>query len=177
MDDKDKKDDKPQQQRGGWGMIAFGWLMAVIVVSVLFNGVLQNRNNPNRLSSLQEQSGALVLQANHLGQYLAEGRINGTAVTFLLDTGATTVAVPASIASLAGLNNEDQIVIETAAGKAVANNTRIRRLSLGPLLFSDLRAIVLPAESGDTVLLGMNALADLKITQEDGELVLEKLAN
>ena len=117
------------------------------------------------------------MQANHLGQYLAEGRINGTAVTFLLDTGATTVAVPASIASLAGLNNEDQIVIETAAGKATAHNTRIRRLSLGPLLFSDLRAVVLPAESGDTVLLGMNALADLKITQEDGELVLEKLAN
>ncbi len=53
-------------------MIAFGWLTAVIVVSVLFNGVLQNRNNPNRLSSLQEQSGALVLQANHLRQYLAE---------------------------------------------------------------------------------------------------------
>ncbi len=53
-------------------MIAFGWLTAVIVVSVLFNGVLQNRHNPNRLLSLQEQSGALVLQAKHLGQYLAE---------------------------------------------------------------------------------------------------------
>lgn len=161
-----------QQNRGGWGMMAVGWLLATVVMTMIFSGVLEDRRNPNRLSVLQNQSGKLLLRANHDGHYYAEGYLNGTAVTFLLDTGATTVAVPAGVAERAGLQLGTAVPIDTAAGATEAYQTRIRRLTLGSLLFEDLRAVVIPG-GGHTVLLGMNALGELQMTQRNGELILQ----
>lgn len=159
----------------GWGMFAAGWAILLLLLTLLFNGFLQEQQNPNRLSVLESQSGALSLRANRNGQYFAEGRINGAEVVFLLDTGATTVAVPERIAAVAGLRIGEPLRIETAAGATTAHHTRIRRLELGNFVFSDLRAVVIPAEDG-AVLLGMNALGDLEFTQQDGELILQKPA-
>lgn len=157
----------------GWGMFAAGWALLLLILTLVFNGLLQDRHNPNRLSVLQNQTGGLSLQANPRGQYFAEGRINGAEVVFLLDTGATTVAVPPHIASRAGLRAGARLPIETAAGKTTAQRTHIRRLELGNFIFSDLRAVIIPSED-DTVLLGMNALSELEITQQDGKLFLQK---
>ena len=158
---------------GGW-MIAFGWALILLIAVLIFNGFLEDRQNPNRLSVLQNQNdGRLSLRANHNGQYFAEGRINGVAVNFLLDTGATTVAVPPRVAERAGLRGGAHLQVETAAGTAAAQSTRIRRLELGHLVFSDLQAVIIPGGE-NTVLLGMNALGELKMTQEDGKLILEK---
>ena len=157
----------------GWGMFAAGWALALLVLTLIFNGFLRDRHNPNRLSVLENQTGALSLRANRNGQYFAEGRINGAEVIFLLDTGATTVAVPSRVAARAGLQEGAPIRIETAAGATTAQKTHIRRLELGGFIFSDLRAVVIPAED-ETVLLGMNALGELEITQQDGKLVLQK---
>lgn len=165
----------PEQQiKPGWGMLAAGWALALLVLTLVFNGFLQDRQNPNRLSVLQGQTGALSLSANHSGQYFAEGKINGTTTTFLLDTGATTVAVPSSIASRAGLRGGDIIQIETAAGSTAGQKTHIRRLELGNFIFSDLAAVIIPAATDGTVLLGMNALGELEMTQQDGKLILQK---
>ncbi|MGI9297452.1 MAG: retropepsin-like aspartic protease family protein [Gammaproteobacteria bacterium] len=156
----------------GW-MFATGWALLLLILTLVFNGFLRDRQNPNRLSVLQNQSGGLELRANPNGQYFAEGRINGAAVVFLLDTGATTVAVPPHIASRAGLREGAPVPIETAAGKTTARRTHIRRLELGNFIFSDLRAVIIPSED-NTVLLGMNALSELEITQQDGKLFLQK---
>ena len=53
------------------------------------------------------------------------------------------------------------------------NNTHIRRLQIGHFIFSDLRAIIIPG-ANDVVLLGMNALGELKMTQQDGKIILQK---
>lgn len=160
-------------RKPGWGMFAVGWALALLVLTFVFSGFLQNRQNLNRLSVLENQTGALSLRANPNGQYFAEGHINGAKVQFLLDTGATTVAVPPHIADRAGLRAGGEVRIETAAGATTARTTHIRRLELGNFLFTDLRAIIIPTDE-DTVLLGMNALAELEIAQQDGELILQK---
>lgn len=164
--------EKPEAP-GGW-MIALGWALVLLFAVLVFNGFLEDRQNPNRLAVLQGQSGGrLVLRANHNGQYYAEGRINGVAVNFLLDTGATTVAVPPGVAERAGLRGDARVRVETAAGPAEAQTARVRRLELGHWVFSDLRAVIIPGGE-DTVLLGMNALGELNMAQEDGKLILEK---
>ncbi len=168
-----ESDSSDEKKPPGWGMFALGWALALFVLTLVFNGFLQNRDNPNRLSVLENQTGALSLRPNPNGQYFAEGHINGAKVLFLLDTGATTVAVPPHIADRAGLAAEDEVRIETAAGETAARKTFIRRLELGNFLFSDLRAIIIPSDE-DIVLLGMNALGELKITQQNGELILQK---
>ncbi|MDM5148115.1 TIGR02281 family clan AA aspartic protease [Candidatus Persebacteraceae bacterium Df01] len=162
-----------ERPSGGWLMIVLGWSVALLLLTMLFNGYLNERANPNRITVLSKQSGELVLHANNLGHYLAEGYLNGLQVTFLLDTGATQIAVPKSIAARAGLNPGTIVGVQTAAGPANAHNTRIRRINVGQLQFSDMRGVIIP--SGDNmVLLGMNALGDLDIIQRDGALILKK---
>ena len=160
--------------RRGWGMMAFGWILALVLMIAIFNGLLEARQNPNRLSALNSQEGdLLILSANPNGQYFVEGYINGTKTMFLLDTGATSVAVSPKVAERAGLAPGQQIAVSTAAGMAAANNTHIRRLQIGHFIFSDLRAIIIPG-ANDVVLLGMNALGELKMTQQDGKIILQK---
>ena len=167
-----EKEEAAPPKTGGWMMMAGGWMLAMLAATMFFNGILADRQNPNRLASLDDQQGDLILEANHYGQYLAEGRINGSEVTFLLDTGATVVAVPRDIAALAGLSEGAEVSVATAAGTAAARRTRIRRLSLGPFVFKDLRAVVIPSDPGAPVLLGMNALRSLTIAQQDSWLIL-----
>ena len=154
----------------GWGMILAGWVLALIVLTMFFSGVLESRNNPNRLAVMQD--GQLTLLPNQSGHYLTDGQINGYRVTFLVDTGATNVAVPEKVAVRAGLKQGLPIMVGTAAGKVRAYNTRIRRLQIGDFIFSDLRAMIIPDDS-DSVLLGMNALEQLRMTQQDGALILQ----
>ena len=163
------------QKPPGWGMFVIGWLLALAILTLIFNGFLENRQNPNRLSVLQNQSSdELLLQANVNGHYYAEGHINGTETLFLLDTGATTVAVPQHIADRAGLQAKNAVSIDTAAGVILAHSTHIRRLQIGHFIFSDLDAVILPGDDDNTVLLGMNALGELELRQQDGELLLQK---
>ena len=158
--------------RGGYWMFAAGLMLAFIMLVFLFTHVLEQRENPNRLAVLSAQTDELELLSNINGQYLAEGWINGKPVTFLLDTGATHIAVPAKLATAAGLVLQREETVSTAAGLATAWGTHIDSLRLGPFLFSDLRGVVIPNMNGNTILLGMNALKQLDIIQRDGKLIL-----
>ena len=62
--------------------------------------------------------------------------------------------------------------VSTAAGDAAAYSTVIEHLQIGGLVFSGMSGVIIPDMEGDTVLLGMNALEHLYITQHDGELSL-----
>jgi aspartyl protease family protein len=67
-----------------------------------FENSLQARNNPNQ--QLQIAPGSeLVLKRSGDGHYVFPGTINGQPVTFLLDTGATRVSLPAHLAGTLGL--------------------------------------------------------------------------
>ena len=115
--------------------MAGGWMLAMLAATMFFNGILADRQNPNRLASLDDQQGDLILEANHYGQYLAEGRINGSEVTFLLDTGATVVAVPRDIAALAGLSEGAEVSVATAAGTAAARRNSDSAIEFGAVCF------------------------------------------
>ncbi|OZB13525.1 MAG: hypothetical protein B7X58_09350 [Marinobacter sp. 34-60-7] len=107
---------------------------------------------------------------------VASGRINGEAVVFLLDTGATDVAIPAELAEKLGLARGAPILLQTANGQTTGYRTVLDSLSLGDIVLRDVRAIVAPGFDGEQILLGMSALKQLEFTQRAGTLVLRQHA-
>lgn len=159
-------------RRRGNGMLLIAFILVLVLLTLIFNGLLQWRDNPNRLSVLSAQTDELVLRKNALGHYFAEGLINDKPVKFLVDTGATTIALPKHTADSLGLTGTEFVRLNTAAGETVALRTTIDKLQIGPLLFRDLSGVIIAEQEGDTVLLGMNALRQLHMTQSDGYLIL-----
>jgi aspartyl protease family protein len=114
----------------------------------------------------------VVLQRQRNGHYLAEGEINGQPLVFLVDTGATDVAVSEKTAKLLKLEFGPRIRIMTAAGPAGAWVTRIQQVRVGKLVLNDVRATITPG-LGDEALLGMSFLKHFSLRQESGQLVIE----
>ncbi len=98
------------------------------------------------------------------GQYWATGRVNNGMVNFLVDTGATSVALTPEDARRAGINLNDlvyNVPIATAAGQNTAAAVQLKSITIGPITIRDVRAIVVP-EGLHTSLLGMSFLGELQ---------------
>jgi aspartyl protease family protein len=94
-------------------------------------------------------------------------------VTFLLDTGATQVALSAVLADRLGLRRGAPMSSLTANGYVKSWLTRLDRVELGPFLMRDVQAAILPSMPSDEVLLGMNFLKHLELTQKGSELFIK----
>ena len=159
----------------GRGMLALFWVGVLGLGTWVFSGMLDGRANPNRDPETRFADGVteVRLQARGDGHYLATGAINGTPVTMLVDTGATSVALPESLARRLGLERGPEITVNTANGRAKAWLTRIDRLQLGGLEFRDVEASFGPGLDTE-VLLGMSALGRVDFEQRDGVLYLRQ---
>jgi aspartyl protease family protein len=152
---------------GRW-MIVGAWILFLVLLTLLFSKWLQTQSSPNRsLNVVTDVAGnaSVILKPNRRGHYLAPGKINGIEVTFLLDTGATRVAVPAKVAEKAGLGRGIRSQSMTASGVVESWLTRIDRLRLGPFEMDGVQAVIIPDMPGDEVLLGMSFLKHLKLEQ------------
>ncbi|MEJ2646658.1 MAG: TIGR02281 family clan AA aspartic protease [Gammaproteobacteria bacterium] len=164
-------------QRLGKGMIAAAWILALVVLTVIFNGYLAEQRNPNRHPETgTDANGApeVILKANRDGHYVATGRINGQSVEFLLDTGASDVSVPGRVARRLGLRAGAPARYSTANGSIVAYQTVIHTLSLGNIVVHDVSASINPHASGDSVLLGMTVLRRVDFSQRGDRLILRE---
>jgi len=113
----------------------------------------------------------VVVQRDRSGHYLATGAINGSPVDFLLDTGATDVAVSERMARALGLDFGPPVTVMTAAGPARAWVTRLDSVSVGGLSLSNVRATITPG-LGEEALLGMSFLKHFSLRQEGDTLVI-----
>lgn len=159
-------------RRSGVTMLAIAWLLIIAGLYWFFGSWEANQSNPNTARVLNQQQGELALARNRAGHYVAEGEINGRHVTFLLDTGATWVALPTGLARELGLKRGAAVTLHTANGAAVGYQTRLDSVRLGPIEMRDVAALVADGMDADTVLLGMNFLKQLEFTQRGGEMVL-----
>jgi aspartyl protease family protein len=164
-------------RKSGMLMLAVAWLLLFAGAYWVFDGWYQRQHNPNPQSLLMMQQGDLVLQRNREGQYVAEGTINGHQVTFLLDTGATQVALSATLANTLGLKPEGEVVVHTANGSAVGYQTRLNSVQLGPIEVHNVGALVTHGLHDESVLLGMSFLKQLEFTQRGNELTLKPLSS
>ncbi|WP_163835424.1 retropepsin-like aspartic protease family protein [Spartinivicinus ruber] len=111
------------------------------------------------------------------GHYYAYGAINGVPTKFLVDTGATSVAMNSKVAKAAGVNYiADGIPINTATASDVVKTFRVtlQSVSIGGIKVQNVAAGVHEGSMPDITLLGMSFLRHVKMTEESGVLTLEQ---
>ncbi len=159
---------------GNTHMIALGWALLLGMLFWFFTDWNEREANPNR-NMKASASAEIVLARSRDGHYYADGEINGRRVRFLLDTGATQIALPRALANELGLKLGPAITMQTAAGPANGYPARLASVRLGGIEITDLGAVVAEGMSKDTVLLGMNFLRRLEMTQRGDQMTLRPL--
>lgn len=106
----------------------------------------------------------LVLKAGRNGHYEVSAHINGRPVHSLIDTGASTLALPSEVAALSGVRpaRADYVVkVRTANGIALAAPVTLRELRLGSIRLNNVEALVMPEGALELPLIGMSVLGRL----------------
>jgi aspartyl protease family protein len=117
----------------------------------------------------------IVLTAGSGGHFITEGSINGRAVSFIVDTGATQVALSQSVAEQIGLNyrSGQRSVGQTANGPIVAYRVTLDSVRIGDVQVYNVEAAVLPAGM-EQVLLGNSFLTRFQMKRENDRMTLDK---
>lgn len=150
------------------------WLAALGVLGGLYALFSMLDQNGSTVISVDAGGAAMiVLEQDRNGHYQVEGQINNQAVNFLVDTGATDVAVPESMARALGLDFGPRVQVMTAAGPSQAWMTRLNEVSIGGIRRRDVRATITSGEFKG-VLLGMSFLRHYSLRQQDGKLVISE---
>ena len=170
---------KPEQnqQQAGKYMLLIGWLIGLGLLALLFSKALDKQYNPNSSVNSTITSGQhreVQLKRNRDGHYLARGHINDQPVTFLLDTGATGVIIPAHIAKQLNLARGHPGRAITANGTITIYKTRLPQIGLGAIKMYDIAAHINPHMQADEILLGMSFLKKLELVQRDNILTLRQ---
>ncbi len=156
------------------------WLLAIVLLAFVFQNLLDQQENPNQNPeySLNKQGLAeVILKQNRQGHYLTQGTINNNSVTFLLDTGATEVSIPARIAEQLNLPSFGSYPVTTANGSITVYQTKLDQLSIGNIFLYNVRANINPGMHGKEILLGMSALKKISFQQTGKQLILREQAS
>lgn len=141
------------------------WLVVGVTV---FLGVQAWQHQAAR-TRFQIENGTIVIERGPDGHYHWPGTVNGQAVDFLIDTGATGTAISAQLADELGLPSRGTVRSSTAngivTGQVVLADIRLQ----GGVQAERLRVVALPG-LGDRPLLGMDVLGRLRWSQEAGVL-------
>ena len=112
------------------------------------------------------------------GHFATEGRIDGQRVAFMVDTGASVIALNESSAARFGLRpsrSDYRATVSTANGTVKAAPTRLSRVEVGELIVRDVDAMVLPDEALSENLLGLSFLSKLRrFEYANGRMVLQQ---
>lgn len=145
---------------------------------------LQGKRVPLRLGgapvnlggAASEGSGSqIVLTAGPGGHFVTGGSINGQAVRFVVDTGATYVAISQAEAERIGLKYKhgQRGLIHTANGQVPAYLTSLTVVRVGDVQVYNVDAVVMPATM-DTVLLGNSFLTRFQMKRENDRMTLDR---
>lgn len=116
----------------------------------------------------------VVLTADARGHFSTQVTVNGVSAPFLVDTGASVVTLPDSLARRAGIDLEraTPITISTANGRARAYRVVLNTVKLGSLSAHLVEAVVVEDARLPFALLGMSFLNRLNMHREGDTLTL-----
>ncbi|MBU3021554.1 TIGR02281 family clan AA aspartic protease [Aestuariibacter sp. A3R04] len=158
-------------------MYILAWICGLGLLTFVFSDLLDKQHNPNsepesvRIDNKTE----VRLKQNRAGHYITTGTINNVAVEFLVDTGATDVAIPAHMQGKLGLTVTGSGLAQTANGVVRVARTELRSVSIGDIVVNNVRANLNPGMTGEQILLGMSVLKQLEFTQREDWLILRTL--
>lgn len=157
-------------------MLILAMVLAMALMSIFFGVMEENQRNPNQdpVSITDAHFVDVILERNRNGHYVTSGTVNGVAVEFLLDTGATDVVVPAGIADKLALVSGYKSRALTANGPISVYSTVINRLSIGQIELYNVRASINPNMYSQGILLGMSALREVEFIQRGKYLTIRQ---
>lgn len=132
-------------------------------------GQAQSTGNPSGNRS------SVTLTANAQGHFLAQGQINGLAVDFVVDTGATLVSLSAADARRLGLSylGGAPVSIRTANGTTRAWRIRLDTVRIGDISINGVDGVILENQDMPP-LLGMSFLNRMDMRREGQQMVLTR---
>jgi aspartyl protease family protein len=123
-------------------------------------------------------TGSIVLAPDSHGHFRVDARVDARPMEFVVDTGATMIALTARDAAMLGIHptfNDYTIGVQTANGTARAAPVTLNRVEIGSITIRDVTAMVMPEGALGQNLLGMSFLSRLhRYEYANGRLVLEQ---
>jgi aspartyl protease family protein len=161
-------------------MIGLGTIMAQIADRM--TPALANTSSPKAVANVATPAPSglrsLSIARDARGHFETEGRINGQRIGFMVDTGASVIALNESSAARFGLRpsrGDYKATVTTANGTIKAAPMRLAMVDIGGIVVHDVDAMVLPDEALSENLLGLSFLSRLKrFEYANGRLVLEQ---
>ena len=122
-------------------------------------------------------SRAISISRGSNGHFWVDGRVDGRRINFMVDTGASSIALREGDAARIGIHparREYTARISTANGVIMAAPIEIGRVEVGDVIVRNVAAMVLPDEALGENLLGMSFLGQVHWQYQSGKLVLEQ---
>jgi aspartyl protease family protein len=123
-------------------------------------------------------SRSLSIPRDARGHFQTDGRIDGQRIDFMVDTGASVIALNEKSAARFGLRPtpaDYKTTVNTANGTIKAAQTRLAMVDIGGLIVRDVDAMVLPDQALSENLLGLSFLSKLKrFEYANGKMLLEQ---
>ena len=97
---------------------------------------------------------------------IVHGKVNGVPIRFVVDTGASLVSIPSSVAKRAGINTADsrQVKLHTANGMTSAPLVKLDQVIADNIAINEVMAVVQDLSAPDLGLLGMSFFGQHKMT-------------
>ncbi|MGE5470755.1 MAG: TIGR02281 family clan AA aspartic protease [Bacteroidota bacterium] len=120
-------------------------------------------------------SGSITMTADVRGHFFTTGTVNGSSIRFLVDTGASSIALGASDARRLGLdfNKGQKGMSETANGRAVVSRLALDTVRIGDITLHNVEAVILQTEMSEA-LLGMSFLNRMEMQRDGSTMTLKK---
>lgn len=120
----------------------------------------------------------VIIPRDSRGHFLVNGRVDGKRLGFMVDTGASVIALTARDAARLGIRptlREFTAEVKTANGIVRAAPTRLDRVEIDDISVRDVVALVMPDEALSKNLLGPSFLSKLRrFEYSSGKLILEQ---
>ena len=118
----------------------------------------------------------VTLYADANGHFLGNLSINGVSLKYLVDSGATTVALNSGDAKFAKIDYEkgEKVPVSTANGVVIAYLVTLNTLKIGTIILNNVQATVTEGGSPTVVLLGMTAQNRLDMKRDNSILTMSK---
>jgi aspartyl protease family protein len=124
-----------------------------------------------------DNSRSVTISRGRNGHFQTEASVDGRRIDFLVDTGATTIALRESDAARLGIRTTPRdytMRTATANGIVKVAPAELNRVEIGGVIVRNVMAVVIPDESLGQNLLGMSFLSKLRWEQRNGKLILEQ---
>lgn len=116
------------------------------------------------------------LYADSRGHFSGNLSINGASLKYIVDTGATAVALNSGDAKFAKIDYEkgEKVNVSTANGVVAAYLVKLNTLKIGTITLNNIEALVNEGGSPAIVLLGMSALNHMDMKRDNSVMTLTK---